>query len=78
MPKGAPKEAVKYAEDTYRKLAATPEWKKYLADSDLLERFMGSEEFGKFLVEDFKEYDQVQAELGLRRPATDAARMREL
>ena len=46
-PSGISAEDVKFLEDMFMKAAATPEWKKYLADNFMEESIMGSEEFTK-------------------------------
>lgn len=48
-PKDMPKDAVKYWESTFQKLTQTPSWKQYVEKEVVLDAYMGSAEFGKFL-----------------------------
>lgn len=65
--KDMPKDAVQYLDGLFKKVADTSEWKKYLRDNDLIEKFMASEEFGKFLAEDYQRYDEIMGSLGLKK-----------
>ncbi len=46
-PTGISAEQVKYLEDVFTKAAATPEWKKFVADNFMEETIMNSEQFTK-------------------------------
>ncbi|MBB6305206.1 Bug family tripartite tricarboxylate transporter substrate binding protein [Rhizobium leucaenae] len=52
LPAGVKKDVVDYYADVFKKVVATPEWKKYLADSSQSEDYMDSEQLTKFVAED--------------------------
>ncbi len=53
-PRDMPKDAVKYWESAFRKLTQTPSWKTYVEKETVLDAYMGSAEFGKFLGKELK------------------------
>jgi len=63
--KNMPKEAVQYLETAFNKLTKTPAWKKYLEDELVLDSFMGSAEYKKWLDTELKRYTQELSELGM-------------
>jgi putative tricarboxylic transport membrane protein len=48
-PPGIPKENVAYWQDLFRRLAATPSWKKYLEDNQFEDGYQDSADLAKFL-----------------------------
>lgn len=63
--KNMPKEVVQYLEAAFNRLTKTEAWKKYLEDELVLDSFMGSAEFTKWLDNELKRYTQELAELGM-------------
>ncbi|TSA46121.1 MAG: tripartite tricarboxylate transporter substrate binding protein [Deltaproteobacteria bacterium] len=63
--KNMPKEAVQYLETGFNRLTKTEAWKKYLEDELVLDAFMGSAEYSKWLEKELKNYTQELSELGL-------------
>lgn len=59
-PKDMPRDAVKYWESAFQKLTQTQSWKKYVEKETVLDAYMGSAEFGKFLE---KELPRLRGEL---------------
>ena len=53
---GVPKEAVTTMEATMRKVHDTAEWKDIVKRNNYEDRFMGSAEFSRFLVQRLEEY----------------------
>lgn len=64
-PKGMSPEAVKYWEDTFKKVTQTEAWKKYLNDNLISDVYCGSQEFGKYLDEQDKMYKEVLTQMGV-------------
>jgi putative tricarboxylic transport membrane protein len=63
--KNMPKDVVQYLETTFQKLTKTDSWKKYLEDELVLDTFMGSAEYGKWLEKEMKNFTQDMNALGL-------------
>jgi len=63
--KNMPKEAVQYLETAFNKLTKTESWKKYMQDEMVLDTFMGSAEYTKWLERELKRYTQELSELGM-------------
>ena len=63
--KNMPREAVQYLETGFNRLTKTESWKKYLEDELVLDAFMGSAEYSKWLEKELKNYTQELSELGL-------------
>jgi len=64
-PKGLSAEQVAFWEAEFAALAATEEWKKYLADNLLIDEFMGARNAARFLQAESTEYRTLLKELGL-------------
>jgi len=65
MPKDAPPEAVKYLEDVLKKLHESKEWQEdYIKKNSITPRFLGSEEFGKAIVELSDMYAEIFKQIG--------------
>lgn len=64
-PKGLSADQVAYWEAEFAALAATDEWKKYLADNLLVDEFMNSRDASRFLQAEASEYRALLKELGL-------------
>lgn len=64
-PKGLSPDQVAYWEGEFTALAATPEWKKYLADNFLVADFMHAKDAAAFLQAEMREYRKLLTELGL-------------
>ena len=52
-------------ETGFNRLTKTESWKKYLEDELVLDAFMGSAEYSKWLEKELKNYTQELSELGL-------------
>jgi len=63
--KEMPDDVVKYLETAFKKITQTESWKKYLQDEMVLDRFMGHDEFKKWLEKDMKALENDMKELGL-------------
>ncbi len=63
--KNMPRDAVQYLETAFNKLTKTEPWKKYLEGELVLDAFMGSADFSKWLEKQLKSYVQDLNELGL-------------
>lgn len=63
--KNTPDDVVQYLENCFRKLAKTESWGKYLKDEMVLDRFMGHEDFKKWLESNIKSLEIDMKELGL-------------
>ncbi len=59
------KDMVKYWETVFQKLVRTESWKKYLENEMVLDNYMGSEDYKKFLVKELKSFEVELNELGL-------------
>lgn len=55
-PKGTPKENIKIIHDAFKTAMDTPEFKRYTKEQGLIIPYMGPEEFGKYLVEQDKQW----------------------
>jgi putative tricarboxylic transport membrane protein len=49
MPPGAPKEAVEYYVNLFKKVRETPEWKKFMADGAFNQTFMAGKEYADWV-----------------------------
>lgn len=63
-PLGISTEEAKYLEDMFMKAAATPEWKKFLADNFMEETIMNSEQFAKESENSNKMYEKYLSAVG--------------
>ena len=65
LPKDAPPEAVKYWEDVFKKLHESSAWQNdYIKANSITPRFLGSEEFGKAIVELSDMYAEIFKQIG--------------
>jgi putative tricarboxylic transport membrane protein len=64
MPKGAPAEAVAYWQDVLKKVAATKEFKDYIASNVATLHVLAGEDFARFLAEQEKVYRDMLKRLG--------------
>jgi putative tricarboxylic transport membrane protein len=60
-----PKDVVKYLEAGFQKLTRTPSWKKYLETELVLDAYMGSAEYIKFLEKEIPKLAEDLKEMGL-------------
>ncbi|HEY4302163.1 MAG TPA: tripartite tricarboxylate transporter substrate binding protein [Candidatus Didemnitutus sp.] len=56
---------IAFWDEALAKMAATPEWKKYLEDGDLTQQFLRSREFGRYLDAEYANTKAIMGELGL-------------
>lgn len=65
--KGIDARQLRYWDGVFAKLAASPDWKKELADNEWQSSYMGSAESGRFLDARYEEYRRILTELRLAR-----------
>ncbi|MDI7261107.1 MAG: tripartite tricarboxylate transporter substrate binding protein [Thermodesulfobacteriota bacterium] len=63
--KDMPKDVVKYLESAFQKLTQTETWKKYLVNETVMESYMGSADFKKFLEKEMVMFTEEMKALGL-------------
>lgn len=64
---GIPNDARISLVDTFRRMAATPEWKAYVAKEGLVDAFLPGDEYGRFLAEETERWASLLREAGLAR-----------
>jgi putative tricarboxylic transport membrane protein len=64
-PKNMPPDVVKYWEAVFSKLVKTESWKKYLKDEAVLDAYMGSGDYKKWLVKELPVFEQDLREMNL-------------
>jgi putative tricarboxylic transport membrane protein len=65
-PPGVPREAIEYWESLLGRLVKSPAWKKYLAENQMEDGFLGSKELGNFWNEETKLLRDVLKEAGVK------------
>ena len=63
--KDVPKETATYLDGVLKKVIDTPEWQKYLKDGDMISKYLGPDEYGKFLASESDKFQEAMVGLGL-------------
>lgn len=64
-PKDMPEEAVRYYENMYQEMIETDTWKEISEQLGWLDAYQNSEEFGRFLDEQYEQFEGILSDIGL-------------